>query len=230
MPFPASRAEPLPDDVSPAFARSAAFWLRAYPRRWRAARGDEVLGVLADLAAPGARRSGPRSALDLVRGGWATRLREHPPFGAWLLYRTFDRRIPGYHAWLRDDIDGALGPARRYLFTAWPVIAVFLFYTPRSIWVVPIVMAVALPLVWRRQRRRAREQHLVARPGEQLLPGGYCRAPAPRRRMRAAPALPWLVGCVAVLGSAGVTSMLMAPDGTWARPTPAGDGPPPANR
>ena len=224
MPFPVSRAERLPDDVSPAFARSAVFWLRAYPRRWRVARGEEVLGVLVDLAAPGARRIGPRSAFDLVRGGWATRLRDRPPLGAWLLYRSFDRRIPGHEAWLRDDIDGALGPARRYLFAMWPIIVMLLLIDPRNYWAVAIVMVCMLPLTWRYHRRLARERHLVPLPGEPFILGGYRRVPAPRRRVRAVTGLPWLVGCAAVLGSAGVASVLIAPDGIWGRPMPAGDG------
>ena len=73
---------------------SIEFWMRAYPRRWRQARGQELVDVVVDLAGPGAQRLDPRSAFDLVRGGWATRWREHPLPHTWLLYRMFDRRIP----------------------------------------------------------------------------------------------------------------------------------------
>ena len=73
---------------------SIEFWMRAYPRRWRQARGQELVDVVVDLAGSGAKRLDPRSAFDLVRGGWTTRWREHPLPHTWLLYRMFDRRIP----------------------------------------------------------------------------------------------------------------------------------------
>ncbi|HEX7806008.1 MAG TPA: hypothetical protein VF413_07590 [Cellulomonas sp.] len=44
------------------FHRSVAFWLRAYPRRWRAVRAAEVTAVLADLAGPPPRRLDARAA------------------------------------------------------------------------------------------------------------------------------------------------------------------------
>ena len=94
----------VPVGMSPRLVRSARFWLRAYPRRWRAARGEEVLGLLADLAGPGDGRLDARTAVNLVRSGWATRWREHPPLGPWLLYRMFDRKIPReYRGWAHDD-------------------------------------------------------------------------------------------------------------------------------
>ncbi|MGV8978980.1 MAG: hypothetical protein ACOH17_13150 [Cellulomonas sp.] len=76
------------------FERSVAFWLRAYPRRWRQVRAAEVTAVLADLAGPAARRLDGRTALGLVRGGWATRWREHPPPLLWWRYRVLRRRLP----------------------------------------------------------------------------------------------------------------------------------------
>ncbi|HWJ84590.1 MAG TPA: hypothetical protein VNR62_04130, partial [Cellulomonas sp.] len=60
------------------FERSAAFWLRAYPRWWRAERGGEVVAVLADLA-PGATRLSWTTAAGIVVHGWAERWRAHPP-------------------------------------------------------------------------------------------------------------------------------------------------------
>ena len=71
---------------------SIQFWMRAYPRRWRQVRGQELVDVVVDLAGPGAQALDPRSAFDLVRGGWATRWREHPLPHTWLLYRLFERR------------------------------------------------------------------------------------------------------------------------------------------
>jgi hypothetical protein len=102
-----------PVERPPAFERSVARWLRAYPRRWRRARGAEVAAVLADLAGPGARRVGTRTALGLVGAGLATRWREHPPPRAYLTYRLGGRH-PGarWDAWLRDDVDGRLYPVR----------------------------------------------------------------------------------------------------------------------
>ncbi len=58
--------------------RTVEFWMRAYPRRWREARGGEMLGLVVDLAGPEVQRLGARAAFDLVKGGWATRWREHP--------------------------------------------------------------------------------------------------------------------------------------------------------
>ena len=61
------------DPVEPDLARSIRFWMRAYPRRWRAVRGEELLWLVVDLAGADARRLGAGAAIDLVRGGWATR-------------------------------------------------------------------------------------------------------------------------------------------------------------
>ncbi|WP_258724650.1 hypothetical protein [Cellulomonas sp. NS3] len=95
------------------FARSAALWLRAYPRRWRTARASELTEVLRDLAAPGAERVDARTALSLVRSGWATRRRSHPPLGAYLRYRLLDRPLPPrWEGWQRDDVHGRLFPVR----------------------------------------------------------------------------------------------------------------------
>lgn len=59
----------------PQIVRSIESWMRAYPRRWRSARGEELADLVVDLAGPEARHLGGRAALDLVRGGWATRWR-----------------------------------------------------------------------------------------------------------------------------------------------------------
>jgi hypothetical protein len=97
-------------------ARSAAFWLRAYPRRWRRERAAEVVEVLTDLAPAGASRLDARTAAGLVRAGWATRWRQRPPVRSFLAYRLADRRpAPRYDGWLRDDIEGSLYPWRAAL-------------------------------------------------------------------------------------------------------------------
>ncbi|CAN5168667.1 hypothetical protein BH11ACT1_BH11ACT1_16650 [soil metagenome] len=70
-------------------------------------RAAEVTAVLADIAGPGARRLDVAAAFGLVRGGWATRWREHPPLRVYLGYRLYDRPIPvEYREWARDDIEG----------------------------------------------------------------------------------------------------------------------------
>ncbi|WP_315098612.1 hypothetical protein [uncultured Cellulomonas sp.] len=93
--------------------RSAALWLRAYPRRWRVDRTAEVTELLTDLAPAGATRIDLRTAVGLVRAGWAARWRGRPPVWAFLVYRLTDRRPSArYDAWLRDDLDGVLYPVR----------------------------------------------------------------------------------------------------------------------
>lgn len=209
-PGPAHPAlDALPDGVDPAFVRSAGFWLRAYPRRWRAVRGEEVLGVLADLAAPGTRRLDARSAFDLVRGGWATRLRERPPLGAWLAYRFLDRRLPAHLTWVRDDLDGSLYPARMAASAVALVIVLSVALdslsgtswvsAPGSIAVMLGTWAGAAVLTGPSWRRRARDHHLVPRAGEPVRPGHLVRVLAPRRRAAARAGLPWLAGGLAAL-------------------------------
>ena len=119
MPAPA----PLPQDAGSAeggggpddaqIQERVEFWMLAYPRRWREVRGEELRALVIDLAGPDARRLSAHAAFDLVRGGWATRIREHPPLRTWLAYRMLDRRIPvAYRSWALDDIDGFLYPLR----------------------------------------------------------------------------------------------------------------------
>lgn len=94
---PAARPAPprREDDlVSGDVARSVSRRLRAHPRRRRLVRADEVTALLADPAPTGARRLDVRSGLGLLRGGWATRWREHPPMVPWLASAVLDRRLP----------------------------------------------------------------------------------------------------------------------------------------
>ncbi|GIH96511.1 DUF5313 family protein [Planobispora siamensis] len=80
----------------------------AYPPRFIERHGEEILGILLDLAPPGADRPDTRTVLDVLRGGVALRLRERPPLWHWLLYRGFGRRLPfRYRWWARDDIRGS---------------------------------------------------------------------------------------------------------------------------
>ena len=81
--------------------------LRAYPPRYRAARGAELLGPLLDVATPGRDTPSIRESCDVVRGGLMTRWRARPPVWRWLLYRVLDVRLPhAYRWWARDDILG----------------------------------------------------------------------------------------------------------------------------
>jgi len=206
---------------SPRLVRSARFWLRAYPRRWRAARGEEVLGLLADLAGPGDGRLDARTAVNLVRSGWATRWREHPPLGPWLLYRLVNRRMPGHLGWVRDDIAGRWLPLRANLGIA--VFFLVLAGTHGSeSWMFGGVLLVLL-FGGGRARRQAVEQHLVPRPGEPLLPGSYVQVPAPRRRVAAAAGLPWAIASLVGVAGVSVTAVLVGPLGNWIRPV-SGEG------
>ncbi|KRC33150.1 hypothetical protein [Oerskovia sp. Root22] len=98
------------------FERSARFWARAYPRRWREIHGDELLAVQQDVAQAAAEATGApvpdRLSVGEVRGllraGWGLRWRERPPLWRWVLYRFFDVRLPAKHWWwVADDIHGA---------------------------------------------------------------------------------------------------------------------------
>ena len=95
------------------FDLSARLWLRAYPRRWRATYGADLLGTLADVAPERARMVPVREGLAVLRAGWALRWREHPRFWPWLAYRIFERRLPDrYRYWVIDDLLGPLYEAR----------------------------------------------------------------------------------------------------------------------
>ena len=102
------------------FERSARFWARAYPRRWREVHGDELLAVQQDVAlavaeatgAPVPDRLGVDEIRGLLRAGWGLRWRERPPLWRWVLYR-FGLRLPArYWWWVADDIRGAFYSVR----------------------------------------------------------------------------------------------------------------------
>lgn len=87
--------------------RAARLWLRAYPRRWRYAYGEDLVGTLVDLAGPDAATVRLRDGFSVLWAGWSLRLREHPPLLPWLAYRLFERRLPSrYRAWVIDDLLG----------------------------------------------------------------------------------------------------------------------------
>lgn len=237
LPDPTAPAAPapsraLPDGVTPAFARSVRLWSRAYPRRWRAVRGEELLGLLADLTAPGATRLDARSAVDLVRAGWATRLRQHPPLGPWLRYRLLSTRsLRGHLAWVADDIDGLLFPLRQSLLQLvilLPIDRLRVAHERSSVLSEPVFWAVVVGVLGLEMissdRTRAREAQLLARPGERVRPGMWVRVRAPRRRVAARASLPWVAVGLAVLLVACVVGALLAPEAALGRALPTTDG------
>lgn len=224
------------------FERSARLWLHAYPRRWRRDRGDEVVGVLLELAGAGGatgglagagptpasavldRGIGPRAALDLVRHGWATRLREHPPLHRWLAYHGFGTRLPvRYRGWAADEIDGALFGLRR----AWPqiLVCVLLKMWTADAWTgfiagtAVVVAVMQLPPVDRRRREHERERHVLARPGEPLVRGLYVATAGPRLRRPSSWVAPRVIALDVVAIAAGVATTLLAPQTLVGAPT-----------
>lgn len=211
------------------FERSARFWLRAYPVRWRAVRGAELIGVLRDLAGPDATRLSLREGLGLLRAGWATRWRDGPPLRTRLAYRWLDTPIPPrYREWARDDIDGRWFDTRRFLRSQFPVLV--------AIWGVPVALggppiapvpalvmcAIGLLLSLRFDLRRphhdylrasAATRNLLPRPGEPTRPGGFGRAWATRPRLAARVGA--RMACIGLaLGAAmWTTTALVAPRG-----------------
>lgn len=168
------------------FERSAAFWLRAYPRWWRAERGGEVVAVLADLA-PGATLLSWTTAAGIVVHGWAERWRAHPPVWPWIGYRLFRVTLePQHRRWMQEDVDGVLFPWRVDWFAVlwfpitltwqhgWPFAAAFVVMTN-------LARVGEAPSVRRRFRdrvlepvaystRRADEVHVVWEPTPRLRP------------------------------------------------------------
>jgi hypothetical protein len=204
--------------VDPAFARSVGRWLRAYPRRWRAARAEEITAVLADLAPAGARRVDLRSGLGLLAAGWATRWREHPPLLAYLGYAAFELRLdPRYRDWARDDIEGAWFVVRRWLVAFGAVGAIA--WLPvlggdapplglLRVWAPTMLLGIAIWGGHWRARMVARQ--LVVQPGETVTASGRFPGRVARPRIEArswldaarAVAVSVLALCVAALALA----------------------------
>ncbi len=109
--------------------RSTRLWMRAYPRRWRVTFGDDLVGVLEELTPPGVRRVPIREAAEIVRAGWALRLRERPSVWKWLGYRFLDRELPEqYRFWIIDDLLGPLSGLRVAVVNQMIVLPMFVFY------------------------------------------------------------------------------------------------------
>lgn len=198
------------------FTRSVSRWLRAYPRRWRAVRAAEVTDLLADLAPEGARRLDLRSGLGLVRAGWATRWREHPPLLGWLGYVLFERRLgPRYRDWVADDIAGAAYPVRRLmlgasiplLFGLVPVLGGAHLSPDFFLYVVPMLLLVS-GLRGRSTRDHAIAVHLALQPGDVVTPTARIHALVPRTRVDARSAL--TVGVRLTAGALALGVLLVA--------------------
>ncbi|HMO12464.1 MAG TPA: hypothetical protein PKB06_13400 [Actinotalea sp.] len=154
--------------VSPELERSARWWLRAYPPRWRGVQGAEVVTLVADLAPPGAARVPLGVGLGLLRAGWGWRWRHRPDPLAWFLYRFCDLPVTGYDPWVLDDIEGRWYTVRRgYLLWLLLSLQGSIVLGPgrgSSPWLtwgisvgVTVVFAVAMA---RPSRRYARRKHL----------------------------------------------------------------------
>ncbi|HEX5332527.1 MAG TPA: hypothetical protein VFW79_07790 [Cellulomonas sp.] len=225
------------------FDRAVALCLHAYPQRWRAARSAEVTAVLADLAGPPPRRLDARAAAGLIRGGWATRWREHPPLGAYLAYRLLDRRLPArYRAWATADIGGALYPLRCVLTRLSSVVLTFLVVPPilaalgpaptrggsleeMPIWIgVSLVIGAISLLFGRAWRDYAARRFLVLRAGDPVSDGDLVEGLSPRRRLDARGWLNAALVVVSVAATAWTFAALVAPKVIGAEPcAPATD-------
>ena len=155
------------------FERSARFWLRVYPPRWRELHEDEVIGVLEELAPDGARRVGTGAVLDLVRAGLTYRVRGRPDPLSWVLYRFFDLPIRGFIGWVADDIDGRWFLLRR-LASVWfgaviSVVAVMVDPDHDASKLVAgvtfvVIMVSGAQFIARPTRAQARRRHLLDEP------------------------------------------------------------------
>ncbi|WP_250447625.1 hypothetical protein [Actinotalea sp. C106] len=219
-------------DERSGYARSAARWMRAYPRRWRESRGEELLGVLLDLAPPGADRVDARTALDLVRSGSATRWRGRPPWPVWLRYRLVGWRMPtAYRGWARDDILGA-GFWWRENVVALAIVLGFAMASWSAegagapgwgYWAFCLgafVTGAVYGSGYRQQQ--AMLKHVVLRAGDPVQPGAWVMQEVPRRRLRASSLLPWLAGSLLAAAVLLVTSVATAPKITHVLPTGPG--------
>lgn len=208
--------------TDPRFERSARLWLRAYPRRWRLRRADEMVALLADLAAPGATRVDVRTAAGLVRSGWATRARTRPPLRHALAYRLFDRRVPArYRGWVRDDLEGACAPLRVVGSVVLVLVAVSVLlplatgdrpHAPSwSAVVVALGMSVGILSRGRWQLQKQSRKHLVPDAGEEVTADTLLFGWVMRDRLTARGTAGILTVAVGVVGLGAVAACLAAP-------------------
>ena len=98
--------------------RRLALALRAFPKRFRVARTDEIMGTVAEARAAGEGDGvDGRQLVDLVLAGWAERRRTRPPTWALFRYHWLDGRLDRrWHGWMFDDLSGWF-PLRLWLRT-----------------------------------------------------------------------------------------------------------------
>jgi hypothetical protein len=206
-----------PSPTVPRLDRSVAFWLRAYPRRWRAVRAAEVAAVLIDIADPGAHRLDTAAAVGLLRGGWATRWREHPPLGVYLSYRLRERPIQAsYREWARDDIEGSWFPVRRGIGVSWFFwvfgVIHLLAGSPSWFWfLAPLGMVASACMLPHRMRSLQARRHLALRAGERVVPGALIEGLGPRRRLDARGTLSASAVVLAAAAGVGIAAVWMRP-------------------
>lgn len=225
---PGSSPTPVPG-VDPAFARSAARWMAAYPRGWRLRRGHELVAVLADLTGPDATRVDVRTGLGLLRSGLVTRHRSGPPWPSRAGYLLLDTTVPDrYATWVVDDLTSPRYAVRRAVRTSWPVVVPITALATddastgvRLLGLLVVMLAVALLAAHPdTARRKAVRRHLI--PGPAVVgPRGEQVVLSRTRRLAALPVLRGCVGLTATGAVAWSAAAVLAPV-TWSTtPCPA---------
>ena len=187
--------------------------LRAFPRRYRVARAEELRGAVADAAEAGDPQAyGLRAMADVVQAGWAERRRTRPPLGAYLRYRQGGRLAPRWHPWMLDDLQGwfplrrtAVVVASYLLFMAVvlgtaagrPVLGVGWF---AFVGVVGVVVGTVVELLGAPSRDRTLRLHRYdTRTREPLPPGDWWLIEPSSHARRAGPVLAAVGGSLALL-------------------------------
>ena len=170
--------------------------------------------MLADIAGPHAGRLDAAAAWGLLRGGWATRWREHPALVVYVRYRLFGRRIPEQHReWSRDDIDGRWFPVRYVVTGSWVLWTVILLNRlSLGVGLGSILGGVALGFMFPlRTRLSQQRKHLALRADDRIVPGALVEGLVPRRRLAASGTLAAAALVLAVAAAAGLVV-------AWGRP------------
>ncbi len=202
------------------FERSVRRWLWAYPRRWRMARADEVVGTLAEMAPPGATRLGWRDGLGLVLNGWATTRRMRPPLRVRLAFRLSIGTVPWrYRGWVADEIArpwsgveallvfGAVMAVSRVAFGLGDVFSM-------TWWIVYTGLLLATP--HERRQRQAASRYLVPRTGDTPTPWDQKPGWVYRDRLVARPTLRPLAWAAATVAAASAAVTVLTDSGSVA--------------
>jgi hypothetical protein len=195
--------------------------LRAFPRRFRAEKAEELRSAVADAADAGdAGAYGLRAMVDVVRAGWAERRRTRPPFGAYLRYRNGGRLAPRWHPWMLDDLQGwyplrrAVVAAASYLTMMTVVLGVAAGRPVLGVrWlvivgVVSVVASSLLELLGSPARNRTLRLHRYdTRTRRPLPPGDWWLIEPSWHARRAAPVIVAVGSTLAVLAPVAVVSL-----------------------